>query len=118
MPDALTAFGLVGACLGWPAALSVGLLGAIARLFGALTLGVGPRRRNASLLAYVCPAAFLQVCLWRWLDALAFWPGDAAGSLTLVAAATMVLVLTWQASVLERLAACVSAVSGGSAECG
>ena len=114
----MTAFGLVGACLGWPAALSVGLLGSIARLFGALTLGVGPRRRNASLLAYVCPATLLQICLWRWLGALAFWPSDAASSVTLAAAATIVLVLTWQASVLERLAARASAVSEGSAECG
>lgn len=113
--DALTAFGLVGACLGWPAALSVGLLGAIARLVGALTLGLGPRRRNASLLAYVWPATFLQICLWRWLDALDFWPSHAAGSITLVAAATMVWVLTWQASVLERLAARMSAAPDGSA---
>jgi hypothetical protein len=74
-------------------------------LFGALTLGISPRRRPAPLFAYICPATFVQICLWRWLDALGFWPSEASGNLPLAAAVTMVLVLTWQASVLERLAA-------------
>jgi hypothetical protein len=103
--DALAALGLAGACLGWPAALSVGLLGSSARLFGALTLGVSPLHRKVPLLAYASLAALLQICLWRWLDRLAFWPSDAAGTLTQAVAATIVLVLAWQASVLERLAA-------------
>ncbi len=103
--DALAGLGLVGASLGWPAAVSVGLLASAARLFGALLLGVSPRRRPALLLAYVCPATFVHICLWRWLDGLAFWPSDTADNLAITAAVAMVLVLTWQASVLERLAA-------------
>jgi len=105
LPDALAGFGLVGVCLGWPAAASVGLLTAAARFLGALTLGVWPTRRNTPLLAYACPAAFVQICLWCWLDGLVFWPSGAAGPATFVAAATMMLVLTWQAGVLERLSA-------------
>jgi len=101
--DALLGFGLVGVCLGWPAAVSVGLLASTARLLGALTLGVSPRWRPAPLLAYVCLAAFVHICLWRALDGLAFWPRGSAGLPTFAAAVTMVLILTWQASVLERL---------------
>jgi leader peptidase (prepilin peptidase)/N-methyltransferase len=41
--DALLGFGLVGVCLGWPAAVSVGLLASAARLAGALMLGLSPR---------------------------------------------------------------------------
>lgn len=104
MADAVAGFGLVGIGLGWPAAVSVGLLVSGARLFRALMLGISPRRRHPTLLAYICPAAFLQICLWRGLDALAFWPNDASGNLAIAAAVTMVFVLTWQASVLERLA--------------
>ncbi|MCU0873952.1 MAG: prepilin peptidase [Pirellulaceae bacterium] len=101
--DAPLGLGLVGVCLGWPAAVSVGLLASAARLLGALTLGISVRRRPAPLLAYVCLAAFLHVCLWRGLDSLAFWPGDSAGLPAVVTAITMIVVLTWQASVLERL---------------
>jgi hypothetical protein len=115
--DALAGFGLVGVCLGWPAAASIGLLGAVARFLRALTLGVWPTRRNAPLLAYVCLAAFLQICLWRWLDGLAFWPSGAAGPATFVAAAVVMLILTWQASVLERLGARVAGVSSPTRSC-
>jgi hypothetical protein len=101
--DAPLGLGLVGVCLGWPAAASVGLLASAARLLGALALGMSARRSPAPLLAYVCLAAFLHVCLWRGLDSLAFWPSGFAGLPTVVTAVTMILVLTWQASVLERL---------------
>jgi leader peptidase (prepilin peptidase)/N-methyltransferase len=103
LEDALLGFGLVGVCLGWPAAMSVGLLASTARLLGALTLGVSPRWRPAPLLAYVCLAAFVHICLWRGLDGLVFWPNRSAGLPSFAAAVTMVFVLTWQASVLERL---------------
>jgi leader peptidase (prepilin peptidase)/N-methyltransferase len=101
--DAPFGLGLVGVCLGWPAAVSAGLLASVARLLGALALGMSARRRAAPLLAYVCLAAFLQVCLWRGLESLAFWPGGSAGLPAVATAITMILVLTWQASVLERL---------------
>jgi len=103
LEDALLGLGLAGVCLGWPAALSVGLLASAARLLGALTLGLSPRLRPAPLLAYVCLAAFVHICLWRGLDRLAFWPGGTAGLPTFAAAVTMMFILTWQASVLERL---------------
>jgi len=115
LPDALASFGLVGVCLGWPAAVSIGLLGGAARFLGALTLGVWPTRRNAPLLGYVCLASFVQICLWRWLDGLVFWPSGAAGPATFVAAVMMMFVLTWQASVLERLGARAAGVSDRSA---
>ncbi len=101
--DAPLGLGLVGVCLGWPAAVSVGLLASVARLLGALALGMSARRHPAPLLAYVCLAAFLHICLWRGLDSLAFWPGGSAGLPAVATAITMILVLTWQASVLERL---------------
>ncbi len=101
--DAPLGLGLVGVCLGWPAAVSVGLLASAARLLGALLLGMSARRRPAPLLAYVCLAAIFHLCLWRGLDSLAFWPGRSAGLPAVVTAITMILVLTWQASVLERL---------------
>lgn len=101
--DALLGFGLVGVSLGWPAAVSVGLLAAAARLLGALTLGLSPRFRPLPLLAYTCLAAFVQLCLWRVWDGWAFWPGSSTGLPTFAAVLTMVLVLSWQAGVLERL---------------
>jgi leader peptidase (prepilin peptidase) / N-methyltransferase len=101
--DAPLGLGLVGVCLGWPAAVSVALLASAARLLGALALGMSGRGRPLPLLAYLCLAAFLHVCLWRWLDALAFWPSDSVGLPAVATAVTMLLVLTWQASVLERL---------------
>jgi hypothetical protein len=113
--DALAGFGLVGVCLGWPAAVSIGLLAGAARFLWALTLGVSPTRRNMPLLACVCLATFLQICLWRWLDGLSLWPSDAAGPATFVAAAVMMLVLTWQASVLERLGVRAAAIPDRSA---
>lgn len=116
LPNALAGFGLVGVCLGWRAAASIGLLTAAAKFLGALTLGVWPTRRSTPLLAYACPAAFVQICLWRWLDGLVFWPSSAAGPATFVAAATMMLVLAWQAGVLERLSARAAGHSDQSAE--
>lgn len=101
--DAPLGLGLVGVCLGWPAAASVALLASAARLLGALASGLSARWRPAPLLAYVCLAAFFQICLWRGLVSLAFWPGGAAGLPAVVTAITMSLMLTWQASVLERL---------------
>jgi leader peptidase (prepilin peptidase) / N-methyltransferase len=101
--DALLGLGLVGVGLGWHAAVSVGLLAAAARLLGALTLGLSPRFRPLPLLAYTCLAAFVQLCLWRVWDGWAFWPGSSAGLPTFAAALATVLVLSWQAGVLERL---------------
>ena len=100
--DALLGLGLVGVGLGWQAAVSVGLLASAARLVGALMLGLSSRRCPLPLLAYVCLAALVHICLWRGLDGLAFWPGGSAGLPTFAVAVTMVLGLTWQASVLER----------------
>ncbi len=101
--DALPGFGLVGLCLGWPAAVSVAMLAAIARLAGALTLGLSSRIRPASVLAYTCLGTLIHLCLWRVLDGWSLWPGRAADLPIFAAAITMVFVLTWQASVLERL---------------
>jgi len=111
LSDALAGLGLVGVCLGWSAAASIGLLAAAARFLRALALGVAPTRRAAPLLASVCLATFLQICLWRWLDGLPFWPNDSAGPVSFAAAATIVLVLTWQAAVLERLGARAAAAA-------
>ncbi len=102
--DVVPGLGLVGICLGWPAAVSVGILATAARLMGALALGVSSRLQPAPLLGYICLAAFGQLCLWRQLNELAAWLGGPAGLPYLVAAATMMLVVTWQASVLERMA--------------
>lgn len=101
--DALLGLGLVGLCLDWPAAVSVGLLAAAARLLGGLTLGLSPRLRPLPLLAYICLAALVHIGLWRVWESLAFWPGSSAGLPTLAAAVALVLVLSWQASILERL---------------
>jgi leader peptidase (prepilin peptidase)/N-methyltransferase len=101
--DAPLGLGLVGVCLGWPAAVSVALLASAARLLGVLALGMSARGRPAPLLAYVGWAAFVHVCLWRGLDSLAFWPNDSVGWPAVATAVTVVLVVTWQASVLERL---------------
>jgi len=102
--DAALGLGLVGTCLGWPAAVSAGVLAAAARLAGALALGVSPRLRPAPLLGAICLATFAQICLGRELNHAATWLGGPAGLPYLVAAATMILVLTWQACVLERMA--------------
>lgn len=102
--DVVPGLGLVGTCLGWPAAVSVGILATAARLAGALALGVSPRLRPVPVLGYICLAAFAQLCLWRELNQLAASLGGPAGLPYLVATATMLLVVTWQASVLERMA--------------
>jgi len=83
--EAAFCLGLTGLVLGWQAALSVGLLAALAGTATALVAAGRQRVSSPPLTSLVLVAALIQILLWRWLSGIPFWPGHTAGAHSVIA---------------------------------
>jgi leader peptidase (prepilin peptidase)/N-methyltransferase len=95
--------GLVGAVLGWQAALSTGLLWPVAQRLqqGLLYLTSAPRRLAASRGLALCWAVVAQITCWRLFSLIPGWPSHAAPLWTVplaAAAATLLAAALFDAS--------------------
>ncbi|MCL4203829.1 MAG: A24 family peptidase [Pirellulaceae bacterium] len=99
--DLAAAVALVGAVLGWQAAVSTTLLAASIRVIASTVTG-GVLSRNASdAWIFLVPATFLQILAWSALEGLASWPGAQTTPVGAIAPVALAMYFAVVASYVE-----------------
>lgn len=102
-PAAIVTLGLVGLFLGWKAVLSVA---AMALVFDLLIRVVGVLWDTCSAIPFSFPvlaAAFLQVCIWKFLTRLDWWPGSSAAAQPIALSIAAILITALLCGLLTRV---------------
>jgi leader peptidase (prepilin peptidase)/N-methyltransferase len=92
---------IIGAFLGWQAAISVGLLAAIGALALALLARLWPAFARVPLSGAVGLATLVQIPAWRALATWSWWPGPEGRALPMVGAVCATMSLAWLAGCLR-----------------
>jgi hypothetical protein len=86
---------LVGAYLGWQAAVSMGLLAAALFLVVSIPARCLPALSRTPLCGFVGLATFMQISAWRALASWSWWPGPDGRALPMVSAVAATAALAW-----------------------
>lgn len=94
MPAEVFAVGLVGICLGWQAVISMAVLGLTLKLLMGIVIRISGKQIPSGLIVFVLIATLIQICCWRFVDQLGFWPGSESTALTSLTFVAVMIVLS------------------------
>ena len=99
--DLAAAVALIGAVLGWQAAVSTVLLAASMRVVVSTVTGGVLSRHASSAWIFLVPATFFQILAWSALDGLSGWPGTQTAPVEAIAPVVLAMYFTLVASYVE-----------------
>jgi hypothetical protein len=99
--DLAAAVALIGAVLGWQAAVSTTLLAASIRVIVSTVTGGVLSRHASDAWIFLVPATLLQILAWSALEGLASWPGAQTTPVGAIAPVALAMYFAVVASYVE-----------------